>query len=327
MLRLPVLTPSLSLVLALCAAMLALPAAAQDAKNSKDHPLVGRYEGAVIKKYMEKAYEEFSMVVKPVGPKDKDRVNELSIPLAGKLTRILYEGPENRSGLEVVRNFQKKLEADGFTTLFYCRQKDCGGTSSFWSAAAGTGSGMVSNWATNIYAILKKSTPQGDVHVSVFANELGGAGNKPLTPQVLITVAETQAMEDDKIVVRDASAMEQAISAEGRIALYGIYFDFDKADVKAESDPQLDEIAKLLKGQPNLNVLVVGHTDGKGALDYNLGLSQRRATAVVDLLISRYGVAPARVVPVGVGMAAPIASNASDEGRAKNRRVEIVGRL
>ena len=293
-----------------------------DAPGSSDHPLVGRYESSYIKTYQVKGYEELALPVKPVTPENAADTDAHSVRLAGKLTRILYEGPAERSALEVIRNFQKKLEGEGFTTQYYCRRAECGDVIEFFGRGAPDG-GQLTNWDTVTYVILKKSDPKGDVWASFQAIEFGDA---PLSTQTAVNIVETQPLETDKIVVRDASAMEQAIESEGRIALYGIYFDFDKADVKPESDPQIAEIAKLLEQRPELNVYVVGHTDGKGTQDYNLKLSQRRAEAVAELLASRHQIAAERVVPAGVGMLAPVASNLTDEGRAKNRRVEIVGR-
>lgn len=112
--------------------------------------------------------------------------------------------------------------------------------------------------------------------------------------------------------------------ANDRIAIYGIYFDFDKAELKAESQPQIDQLATLLKDNPGLSVLVVGHTDGQGGFDYNLKLSQLRAQTVTDALIANHGIAASRVTPAGAGMVAPVATNRTEEGRSKNRRVEIV---
>jgi outer membrane protein OmpA-like peptidoglycan-associated protein len=120
--------------------------------------------------------------------------------------------------------------------------------------------------------------------------------------------------------------MEQALERDGRIAIYGIYFDFDEAELKPESQPQIDQLGTLLKDNPKLQVLIVGHTDGKGAFDYNLALSQRRAQAVAEALAAKYGIESARLTPAGAGMVAPVASNRTEEGRAKNRRVEIVER-
>jgi len=120
--------------------------------------------------------------------------------------------------------------------------------------------------------------------------------------------------------------MEQALARDGRVAIYGILFDFDQADIKAESRPQIDQLGELLKKNPKLDVLIVGHTDGQGAFDYNLSLSQRRAQAIASALTAS-GIAAKRLTPAGAGMVAPVASNRTEDGRAKNRRVEIVERV
>lgn len=136
-----------------------------------------------------------------------------------------------------------------------------------------------------------------------------------------ITVVETKPMKQD--VVADASALSADIAATGKAAVYGIYFDTGKSVVKSESNPSLEEIAKLLKQQAALTLYVIGHTDNVGALDYNLKLSADRADAVVKALVAR-GIAASRLKAGGVGPYCPVASNRSEDGKAKNRRVELV---
>jgi OmpA-OmpF porin, OOP family len=136
-----------------------------------------------------------------------------------------------------------------------------------------------------------------------------------------VVVVEKGAMKQD--VAADAAALGASIAATGKAAVYGIYFDTAKAVVKPESTPALDEITKLLKQSPGLALFVVGHTDSAGALDYNLKLSADRADAVVKALVAR-GIAAARLKGAGVGPYCPVASNRAEEGRAKNRRVELV---
>ncbi len=126
------------------------------------------------------------------------------------------------------------------------------------------------------------------------------------------------------MVTVNASEMAKKIASTGSVALYGIYFDFNKADLKPESNATLDQIAQLLKNDAALKLLVVGHTDNVGTFDFNTGLSQRRAASVVAALTGKYGIAKARLSPIGVSFAAPVASNKTDDGRAKNRRVELV---
>jgi OOP family OmpA-OmpF porin len=125
-------------------------------------------------------------------------------------------------------------------------------------------------------------------------------------------------------MVANAAALSTGISANGHIVVTGILFDTAKADVKPESKPALDEVVKMLKENGSLKVYVVGHTDNAGALAGNVDLSKRRAAAVVQELTTRYGIAAARLAPYGAGPYAPIASNDSEDGRALNRRVELV---
>ena len=121
-----------------------------------------------------------------------------------------------------------------------------------------------------------------------------------------------------------ASALDQSLMSTGKAVIYGIYFDFDKADVKPASSPQLQEIAALLNTHADLKLAITGHTDNQGSADYNQKLSQRRADAIVAALTGSYAIAANRLSAQGLGPSAPVASNDTDEGRAKNRRVELV---
>ena len=139
---------------------------------------------------------------------------------------------------------------------------------------------------------------------------------------IRVEIIEKEAMKQE--ITADAKFMAEGISSTGHVAIYGIYFDFNKSDIKPESEPALNEIAKLLTGNPNLKVFIVGHTDNVGGVDYNMKLSQARAEAVVKALATKYKVNPQRMKAYGVGQLAPVAPNKTEEGRAKNRRVELV---
>jgi outer membrane protein OmpA-like peptidoglycan-associated protein len=125
-------------------------------------------------------------------------------------------------------------------------------------------------------------------------------------------------------VVANAAALSGGLTGNGHVIVNGILFDTGKADVKPESAPALQEVAKLLKENPTLKVYVVGHTDNVGALAGNIDLSKRRAASVVQALTTQYGIAAIRLQPYGDGPYAPIASNDSEDGRTLNRRVELV---
>jgi outer membrane protein OmpA-like peptidoglycan-associated protein len=117
--------------------------------------------------------------------------------------------------------------------------------------------------------------------------------------------------------------MKAALEAEGRVQLHGILFDLDRATLQPKSTKQLQDVVTLMKDQPGLKLEVQGHTDDQGEDDYNLDLSQRRAETVVAYL-GLFGIDTGRLVPKGFGESKPVMENATEEGRAKNRRVELV---
>ena len=125
-------------------------------------------------------------------------------------------------------------------------------------------------------------------------------------------------------VVANAEVFSNDLASTGHAAVYGIYFDTGKADLKPESAQAIGEIAKLLAADPALKVYVVGHTDNVGTLESNMRLSQERADAVVQALVRTHGVAATRLKSFGAGPYSPVASNDAEAGRAKNRRVELV---
>jgi outer membrane protein OmpA-like peptidoglycan-associated protein len=140
--------------------------------------------------------------------------------------------------------------------------------------------------------------------------------------KIWIRTIEKGAMKQH--VVADAAAMSNDLKATGHVAVYGIFFDTGKAVVKPESKPALDEVAKLLKGDPALKLWVVGHTDWVGQVGDNMRLAQARAEAVASELVSAHGIAASRLKGYGVGPLAPVAGNDDEAGRAKNRRVDLV---
>jgi outer membrane protein OmpA-like peptidoglycan-associated protein len=137
-----------------------------------------------------------------------------------------------------------------------------------------------------------------------------------------LTIIEKEAMKQE--VAIDAAAMASSIADNGSVAIYGINFDTASSVIKPDSEPAITEIAKLLTSHPTLKVGIVGHTDMVGDAASNLKLSQARAQAVITALVSKHGIAATRLVAFGAGPWAPLASNKTDDGRAKNRRVELV---
>ena len=129
---------------------------------------------------------------------------------------------------------------------------------------------------------------------------------------------------EKKAMVQEVTANEmlEALNKHGFIALY-INFDTNKATIKPESQPIVGQMIEMLKAGPQLVVSIEGHTDNTGTAAHNKALSRQRAEAVVAALVAR-GIDPKRLSAVGWGPDQPVADNASEEGRAKNRRVEVV---
>jgi outer membrane protein OmpA-like peptidoglycan-associated protein len=136
-----------------------------------------------------------------------------------------------------------------------------------------------------------------------------------------LNIIERQLMKQE--VFANAAALNSGLKATGHVEVPGIFFDFGKSDVKPESDAALKEVAAMIGANPGLKVWVVGHTDNVGSADGNMKLSEARAAAVVKALSQR-GIAPGQLAPHGAGPYAPVASNSTDDGRARNRRVELV---
>ena len=136
----------------------------------------------------------------------------------------------------------------------------------------------------------------------------------------LVILEETE-MSNNKVSVKD---LKDNLLSQGKVALYGVFFDSGKATLKAESAPTLQTIAKFLKENPSIKLFVVGHTDLTGNYSNNMELSKQRAQAVVNSLINEYKINADRLMPEGVGPLAPLATNQNKKGRKKNRRVELV---
>ena len=288
-------------------------AAAQtrDVAGARDFPGIGRFGGSVITGYQVKDFDAARMqaaAFKDGNPADARR-------LEGRITRIAYATKPGPSILEVSRNFETQLAKAGYETLLACDTDACGGIPFTEAIDVLPIPQMWVDGFNYHYYAGRKAEGGRETYASVVVSE----NNREIHAQ--LTVAELGAIENKMV---DAAAMAKGLGEAGHIALYGIYFDTDKAVLKPESRPTLDQIAKLLTGQPQLNVFIVGHTDSQGAYDYNLDLSRRRAEAIAAELVKSYRIAQARLRTAGVGFLAPVGSNASDAGRALNRRVELV---
>ncbi|HEY4141617.1 MAG TPA: OmpA family protein [Pseudolabrys sp.] len=295
--------------------MLALPAVAfaqsRDIPGGRDYPGIGRFGGSVVTGYQAKDFDAAKF--QAAAFKDGKPVDGRK--LEGRITRVAYRTDPGPSIIEVSRNFENQLAKAGFETLVACDTDDCGGIPfSEQIDALNVPEMWIDGFNFRYYAGHKK-----DGNADIYASVVTSKNNDNVYAQLVVAVVGAM---DNKMV--DAAAMAKGLGESGHIALYGIYFDTDKATIKPESAPTLAEMAKLLAGQPQLNVVIVGHTDSQGTYERNMTLSRERAEAVANALVTTHKIARARLRTAGVGFLAPVGSNASDGGRALNRRVELV---
>lgn len=303
-----------------------------DLPGAVDHPLISRYAGSMLYLHGGENYGPAKALV--AGSKGVE-IEQLE----GKLTNRIYWAPAGRAPLEVFRNYEEALRQAGFEILYRCEEAQCkrGRVQDkivrWVENMSWTGRGRSDGYVRRMfeykpgfhYLHARKRSGADSVNVQIALragdNDRDNAGRV----QQLVQVIESASIEGGKVSV-NAATIGASLEREGRIALYGVLFDTNQAVIKPESGDTLGEMAAALKANPALSVFIVGHTDNQGAVAGNVELSRRRAQAVVDALVTRHGIAAARLQAQGVANFAPTAPNTSEDGRAKNRRVEMVVR-
>lgn len=206
--------------------------------------------------------------------------------LEGKIEKIHYTCT-GKSALQVRRNAEQALRSSGFTLDF-------------------TGYDVPDHYVT---------AHKGPQWVAVMAAEMTGDSSYD------VTTVLTEAMQQE--MTSDASAWAAEINKTGHASVYGIEFDTGKSTIKPQSEKVLGDVLSLLQAQTDWKMKIEGHTDSTGTKAGNQILSQQRAAAVVAWLVKN-GIARDRLTPAGMGDSKPIADNGTDQGRARNRRVELV---
>lgn len=263
-------------------------AIAEDISGSKDHPLLTRYPDARISEYS----KNYNAVTFTLSSDSGGAPEQKS--LEGDMTslRYYYKDLEHQpSPLQLIRNYQNAIKAIGGSVLFERLPSDGDGGET----------------------TLKVSSGGKEIWVKVVP-EIYSAP----TQSYKLEIVEIAAMQQ----VVSANQLLDELNSKGFATLY-INFDTGKWDLKTESRDTTKEIAAMLKLAPDLKISVEGHTDNVGSPDANKELSENRAKSVVSA-IAQDGIEPDRLKSKGFGQDKPIADNRSEEGRAKNRRVELV---
>ena len=255
-----------------------------DLAGSKDYPGISRVPGYYIAEYQETPFDSYEFTIAEGSSRKQQTIEGRKI----EFRYNLKDGAAMPSPLQIVRNYQNAARTVGSKVLYDTKE----------------------------LTTIRLSKAGSEVWFAVETS------NEPSGMFIRMVVVEKKTMQQEVTV--DADAMAHDIGETGRVAVYGILFDTGKADLKPESAAALAEIAKMLKTRPAMKVYIVGHTDMTADLATNLKLSMARAQAVVSALTTQHGIAVTRMTPFGAGPYAPVASNRSEEGRAKNRRVELV---
>jgi len=261
-----------------------LYASQTDNAKCKEHPMFTRMPGSYIYNCDQKQFDGRDFKIVEKGKPDQ------LIHVEGQLWWYTYypqsDLKSKPSELQIHRNFENAIQKLGGTLI---------GTT---------------NNKRQVYKLNKDGK---EIWVEVWAEFTGKYG---------FNIIQKEAMAHD--VVANAEVFSNDIRKTGHAAIYGIYFDNGKSTIKTESAAAIAEIAKLLNSDPGLKVHVVGHTDNVGSVESNIKLSQSRAEAVIQALVNNNGIAAARLRAFGCGQFAPVMSNDTEDGRAKNRRVELV---
>jgi OOP family OmpA-OmpF porin len=326
----------ISFFFGLAAISSALPTS--DAPGSKDYPSIPRYEGSVILSQSEEKFAAFQLQIAGLTSPDSKKPEEVRVVEGAthRTTYLLGQEDGNRTALEVFRNYEQALKDAGFTAIWSGQERELlNGPPIANYFPEPTLRALLLGSASKAYLCAEKGGLYAAIYVTKGgwkrdlrknspANKTGADIHLPIgTILIQADFINTTPMEDKMVLVK-AEEMENKISNTGRIALYGIQFDFNKADLKPESEPTITQIVKLLKDSPSLKLLVVGHTDNVGTYEFNQDLSQRRASTVVKELNTKHGIAANRLSAHGASFISPVATNKTDPGKALNRRVELV---
>jgi outer membrane protein OmpA-like peptidoglycan-associated protein len=271
------------------------------ADGAQEHPFLKFYPQASVFQYDVKEFDSADLVTAYKKGSEKPATMDT---LEGKITRYDYSHKPNTSVLEIVRQYENALKKAGFVTIVAGKALNLPGL-------------PVSTDDDTFGAFRLDRNGKPFAYVQLSAHYNGGVEN----PESHVVILEIKEME--QTLEANASTWFDELSRSGRVAVYGINFDTGKATLKPESEHVLAEIKTLLTAHAQLKLKIEGHTDNVGNAASNKKLSEDRAAAVKNWLVKN-GARDANLVTAGFGDAKPVGDNQTEEGRARNRRVELV---
>jgi outer membrane protein OmpA-like peptidoglycan-associated protein len=280
-----------------------------------DWVLINPYPGSSLKTRESKKDQKLAL---PEAPVDSSGKPGRSVEVKGRVGRLVWKNPKGKPTQELYDFYAQELSKGGFKPLWACTGKECG-------------------TPTNV-TLLGKVPASADAHYALAQLVRRDLGDVFAVIQVspedttLLLIEVSATPEQKESITREVTVaaskvtqpvLADALSKDGHVALGDILYKSGEVALRPEAASVVKEIASLLKKDAALKLYVVGHTDSQGKYKDNLTVSRKRANWLVKEL-SKQGVASNRLLADGVGPLAPVASNDTDEGRARNRRVELV---
>ena len=297
--------------------------------QKKDHPALSRYEGAEIVAYQQQDYAPYVLALGNQEELDEEFRGTRwyfsdYVDLEGRLTRLQYRVPAEEGIFKVFKNYENALKNAGYQILFTTSEKQSSWP--FWNEDvyhhesginALRGEKFEKPFGREGFRFItaKGVYEENNIYFAIFINNYGD--------HIYITqdAIEINPMESGLV---SAKKIEKSIKMSGFVSIYGVHFDTGKWNIKENSKPALKEMASFLNDHPENKYFIVGHTDNTGDFSSNMTLSEKRAESVMNALLNEYEVKATQLKAYGVSSLSPVTSNSTDEGKARNRRVEIV---
>ena len=294
-----------------------------------DNLTISGYQGSTLIGKYQSNYVQYLVAE---GPLTREGFLKKSTP-EGELECFLYRGPAGRTALEVFRNYEQQLKKSGLGILFSCSDSKClqDTYSGFFITLYGSTHNKVekrntfpAKEITNIYS--------GQHYVSALWK--GTESNKYVTIGIAtdndvvyayIDILTEKNMDTDMVEIT-ANYIRDEIKKQGKVVIYETLFESGKSILMPSAATIINEMLAYIRANPPKTFYVVGHTDDTGNFDSNMTLSLQRAQRLTDELIKK-GASAQQLTPKGVGPLAPVGTNQTEEGKQRNRRVELVERL
>jgi len=287
--------------------------------------------GAEITTERSSAFDTFQA---PIGPFDGVSVPKLDVE--GAILRRAWRISErDLTPVQIMVPLREQLEVQGFDIALECAAKDCGGFDFRFDIEVLPGPNMFVDLSRYRYLTAFRGDREDPeeamgILVSITTEAAYLQVIEARAEHLPVPVAAVPASNGPGPFFQEADAVAEAadlgedLILSGRVILHGLEFASGTADLSEGSYPSLDGLARFLSERPDVRIALVGHTDTVGGLEPNIALSRARAASVRSMLVENYGVAVGRIDAEGMGYLAPIASNLTEEGRDRNRRVEAV---